>query len=82
MLHAQPTTTPDEKTVAFLKQFRSDFIKTMLDENRSNIQGYYAGNMRLMPESFKKPLWVKAMHLNTSKLLPIGLMCGNTIGMR
>jgi ketosteroid isomerase-like protein len=55
ILHAQPATTPDEKTVAFLKRFRSDFIKTMLDKNRSNIQGYYAGNMRLMPE-FQKTI--------------------------
>ncbi|QIP14540.1 nuclear transport factor 2 family protein [Spirosoma aureum] len=49
-LFAQSDLKADEKTIAFLKQFRSDFSRSMLEKNPSLIQAYYAETIRLMPE--------------------------------
>lgn len=42
-----------EKTIVYLKKFRSDYSKSMLDGKPEMIQTYYSDNIRLMP-SFQK----------------------------
>ena len=55
---AQSTTTADGRTLDFLNRFRSDFIKSMLENTSTNIEAYYADNTRLMPE-FQKTVMGK-----------------------
>jgi ketosteroid isomerase-like protein len=47
-LQAQ-STTADEKTTSYLKKFRSDIIKSVLDNNTDAIQTYFSKDARLMP---------------------------------
>ena len=46
---------PDEKTINFLKSFRSGYISGMISGNYSSILTGYAENVRLMPE-FQKTI--------------------------
>lgn len=52
---ALPNRVADEKTVAHLKKFRSDYIKSVRDKKPELIQGYFEENIRLMPE-FQKTI--------------------------
>ncbi len=54
-LSAQSDTTSDEKTTAYLKQFRSDYMKSKSDKKPGSIASYYANDIRLMPE-FQKTI--------------------------
>lgn len=47
---AQHNVNVDEKTVAHLKKFRSDYITGMLNKKPETIVSYYADGIRLMPE--------------------------------
>jgi len=47
---AQSGTKADEKTTAFLNRFRSDYIKSTLDNKPDAMQMYYDKNIRLMTE--------------------------------
>lgn len=47
---AQSNTKADEKTIAFLKTFRSTYIKSIQDKKPEAIQIYYDKNIRLMTE--------------------------------
>ncbi|QHV93848.1 YybH family protein [Spirosoma endbachense] len=49
-LFAQSDLKADEKTIAYLKQFRSDYSRSMLEKNPALIQAYCAETIRLMPE--------------------------------
>lgn len=46
----QPNTNANEKVLAQLKKFRTDFSKSMVDEKPGNIQPYFTDDIRLMPE--------------------------------
>lgn len=52
---AQSNTAADGKTIAFLKGFRSDYIKSMLDKKPETLAMYYTENIRLMTE-FQKTM--------------------------
>jgi ketosteroid isomerase-like protein len=52
-LLAQSLNQTDEKTTAFLKQFRSDYNKHMLNNKQEMITVYYAEEIRLMPVNQK-----------------------------
>jgi len=54
-LIGQSLNQTDEKTTAFLKQFRSDYSKHMLNSGQELIAGYYADEIRLMP-AFQKTI--------------------------
>jgi ketosteroid isomerase-like protein len=47
---ARPGIQPDEKTMTHLKKFREDYVRSMLDQKPELIAGYYAEEVRLMPE--------------------------------
>ena len=55
----QPTVNADEKTAGYLKKFRSDYTKSILDRKPEMILGYYSENIRLMPE-FQKTVMGKS----------------------
>ncbi|HMG92682.1 MAG TPA: nuclear transport factor 2 family protein [Chryseolinea sp.] len=57
-LLAQSLNQTDEKTTAFLKQFRSDYNKHMLNNKQELITVYYADEIRLMP-AFQKTIMSK-----------------------
>lgn len=50
---AQSNTKAGDKTIAYLKKFRSDYSKSILDGKPEMIQAYYSDNIRLMP-AFQK----------------------------
>jgi ketosteroid isomerase-like protein len=52
---AQTNTKADEKILAYLKQFRLAFIKSVLDKKSELLTGYYDDNVRLMVE-FQKTM--------------------------
>lgn len=52
---AQTHTPPDAKRMAYLKQFRSDYIKSRYNKKAELVQSYYANTIRLMPE-FQKTI--------------------------
>ena len=47
---ALPGIQPDENTLTHLKKFRSDYVRSMLNQKPELITGYYAEDVRLMPE--------------------------------
>jgi ketosteroid isomerase-like protein len=47
---AQVQQAMEEKTIAHLKKFRSDYSKSMLEKKPELISRYYSENVRLMPE--------------------------------
>jgi len=49
-LFAQSGTRPDSKTTSYLDQFRSDYIKSMLEKKPEITSSYYDDNIRLMTE--------------------------------
>lgn len=55
---AQSNIKADDKTIAFLKKFRSDYIKSMLTKKPEMVHAYCAENIRLMPE-FQKTVMGK-----------------------
>lgn len=55
----QSTVKADEKTITYLKKFRSDYIKGVMDKKPEVIHAYYAENIRLMTE-FQKTVMGKA----------------------
>jgi ketosteroid isomerase-like protein len=55
---AQSLNQTDEKTTAFLKQFRSDYSKYMLNNKQEPITFYYADEIRLMP-AYQKTIMTK-----------------------
>jgi ketosteroid isomerase-like protein len=59
IVSAQSNVKADEKTIAHLKKFRSDYIKSMLDKKPEKIQAYYSENIRLMP-AFQKTVLGKS----------------------
>lgn len=56
---AEPHVSADEKTTAYLKKFRADYIKSIVDKKPELLGGYYAENIRLMPE-FQKTVMGKS----------------------
>jgi ketosteroid isomerase-like protein len=50
IVRAQTETKTDDKTIAYLKQFRTDYIKSMLEKKPALLQSYYTDNIRLMVE--------------------------------
>ena len=56
---AQSDLKADERTITYLKQFRSDYIKSKLDRKPEMVSTYYADNIRLMPE-FQKTIMGKS----------------------
>ena len=56
ILFAHPELQIDEKTKAFLDQFRSDYIQSILENKPELIIEHYAENIRLMPE-FQKTIF-------------------------
>lgn len=58
-ISAQFNIKADEKIIVYLKKFRSNYIICMLDKKPEIIQGYYAENIRLMPE-FQKTIMGKS----------------------
>lgn len=50
---AQADLTADEKTLAYLKKFRADYVKSMLEKKPELIRSYYGDNARLMTEFVK-----------------------------
>jgi ketosteroid isomerase-like protein len=49
------SSAPDANSLAYLKKFKGDYIKSMLDEKPEIIQSYFADDIRLMPE-FQKTI--------------------------
>ncbi len=47
---AAPDGQADAKTIEFLRNFRSDYIKSILTKKPELVANYYAENLRLMPE--------------------------------
>jgi ketosteroid isomerase-like protein len=56
---AQNSVQADERTVAFLKQYRTDYCKAIQAKSPAQLGRYYAQNVRLMPE-FQKTVMGKA----------------------
>jgi ketosteroid isomerase-like protein len=63
---AQPKGNADEKSIAYLKKFRSDYTKSMLNKKSETIVSYYADGIRLMPE-FQKTVMGKSNALSYHK---------------
>lgn len=63
---AQPQVNTDEKIVAHLKKFRSDYAKSILERKPEIILNYYAESVRLMPE-FQKTVMGKSNALSYHK---------------
>ena len=57
-LFAQRNTKPNEETSNYLKQFRSDYIKSKLDKKPAILETYYGDNIRLMVE-FQRTVFQK-----------------------
>ena len=55
---AQNTLRANDKTVAHLKQFRADYIKSFMNKKPELVANYFSENIRLMPE-FQKTIMGK-----------------------
>ncbi|MEJ0057864.1 MAG: hypothetical protein WDN75_20780 [Bacteroidota bacterium] len=55
----QSSITASEKTLTYLKKFRTDFSNAQLNEKPEAIQPYFADDIRLMPE-FQKTIMSKS----------------------
>lgn len=58
-LFALPAPKADLKTTSYLRQFRADYIKSLLDKKPQLLQSYYGQHIRLMPE-FQKTVMGKS----------------------
>lgn len=50
---------PDEKTLAFLKKFRTEYTQALINKNADAVADYFAADIRLMPE-YQKTVLSKA----------------------